>query len=532
MNRTSLKATAFLFLALLFAGQAWAQERIVESIYVTPRLGMSNYMGDLDSDFNFDEWDVDGKIPFYGGIELGYQYSPTFAIGFGIGITDLPTTAGPDLPGDVGRKIWKDELTLKYPAYLVARIQGSGMTSPYFEAGVGGAITTYDTPAGGNPQGDKGKQTFAYGPQVGLGVDFFLNKRVALTIGVQTLFAFADEYIDSDERFRAAFGDADDGGLIRDFAPFDLVSNLSFGFKTALKPGFTPVDVMGTNCPATLQVGQNGAFEAMVNANASGPLEYRWDFGDGSMGTGLMANHSFDRAGTYTTTFTASNGRSMDSESCTVTVVPLPVAAAIVSIDSNDLNSCLAETVRFTSNVRGDTPLEYMWNFGDGTTGTGANPTHVYSQPGTYNVTLTVRNNAGSDTATLTQTVEVCQVANPCAAIAELNSVYFMRNSSVLTDDARAELMENVEVLRDCACIMTRIEGFAAPGERNPQRLSEARANAVMQYYVDNGIPADRLMMEGMGSVGGTTTKKDDTSQFRRVDSIPMTTDCTEMMDM
>ncbi|CAM2064273.1 PKD domain-containing protein [Sulfidibacter corallicola] len=49
----------------------------------------------------------------------------------------------------------------------------------------------------------------------------------------------------------------------------------------------------------------------------------------------------------------------------------------------------------------------YQWNFGDGNTGSGANPSHVYSAEGTYTVTLTVTDNqnaSASDTATVTVT--------------------------------------------------------------------------------------------------------------------------------
>ncbi len=49
---------------------------------------------------------------------------------------------------------------------------------------------------------------------------------------------------------------------------------------------------------------------------------------------------------------------------------------------------------------------EYLWDFGDGTTGTGKISEHAYSTAGTYNVTLTVTDESGnSDTDTLTVTV-------------------------------------------------------------------------------------------------------------------------------
>jgi len=40
------------------------------------------------------------------------------------------------------------------------------------------------------------------------------------------------------------------------------------------------------------------------------------------------------------------------------------------------------------------------WDFGDGTTGSGANPTHTYESQGTYTVTLTVEGNDGQTTST------------------------------------------------------------------------------------------------------------------------------------
>lgn len=50
-------------------------------------------------------------------------------------------------------------------------------------------------------------------------------------------------------------------------------------------------------------------------------------------------------------------------------------------------------------------PLTYAWNFGDGSTGTGVNPTHVYTSGGTYFVTLVVNDGEMNSEPSTTEAV-------------------------------------------------------------------------------------------------------------------------------
>jgi PKD repeat protein len=83
----------------------------------------------------------------------------------------------------------------------------------------------------------------------------------------------------------------------------------------------------------------------------------------------------------------------------------LPVAAFTYSPS----DPVVGETVTFDASTSYDpngTIVNYGWDFGDGTTGTGMTVTHIYAAAGTYTVTLTVTDDEGLiNTATATVTV-------------------------------------------------------------------------------------------------------------------------------
>ena len=96
-------------------------------------------------------------------------------------------------------------------------------------------------------------------------------------------------------------------------------------------------------------------------------------------------------AGTYIITVTSSCGSYSDT--AVVVNKPLPTA----SFTSYSVGLAAAFTNTSTNGT------SYFWDFGDGTTSTDQNPTHIYSAGGIYSVSLTVTNDCGSATSGQTQ---------------------------------------------------------------------------------------------------------------------------------
>ena len=282
------------------------------------------------------------------------------------------------------------------------------------------------------------------------------------------------------------------------------------------------VEVLGVTGPDRLETDETGTFQAETNEEAKPPVLYDWNFGDNMSAEGQSTSHAFSRAGTYTVTLTASNhkGKASDTGQTTVLVVDPPVSAEVLTILADPSTPDTRTAVRFGANVRGDAPLRYAWSFGDGETDNGTAPIHTYDQPGSYTVTLDVSNDVGNDMRRVSIVVSPYE-ADYCAELADMNAVYFERNSSILTANADRVLGDNLDILQDCPNLNVRVVGLAGPFERNPQELSEDRARAVQQYYADNGVAPSRIQTQGGGRAAGGS-KKSGAEQFRRADTVPM----------
>jgi PKD repeat protein len=477
-----------LFIGL--AGPVQAQlVRPSKTLYFRAGGGYANYIGDNNETLTSGGWNVLG--------ELGYQFSHAFGLGGVYSFADYSDVIRPEA-GSGLQRIGSNSTRSSIQALLRYTFGNEGARlAPYLQAG--GSVTI----GGDHPLDEPG-----WGPLFGLGLDYALSPNVSLFLELSSAGSTPDEATDTIDRGRVG--------------SIDFLNRLNLGFQFNLKRRFKPVDVALVSGPTQLLVGEVGQFTADANIDsATPPVTYEWDFGDGSNSPLRDGAHAFAQPGTYTVRFSAENKGSADTGVHTVMVIPRPNPPEIVTITASPQTPNTQTEVAFTSNVVGDTPIAYSWTFGDGATSTAANPTHTFTTPGRYTVTLNISNANGSDQETTSLTVEQTEAAY-CAEILELNTAYFSANSSVLSAQARANLQENVNILQDCPNLNVRIQGYAAQGERNPEALSGDRARAVEEFYQQNGILPSRVLSEGLGLVSGQTSAKEGRDLYRRADTLPI----------
>ena len=506
-------STLFLFgAAILMATAVEAQVvRPSQSVYVLLRGGASGYYGDLDGNSDGDAGSAtpnvrDGfdEVGFAVGGELGYLFSDNLSLG----LAYLYQT-NPNLERDVapftsneGEYAQQAQLLFRYMPFTSTRI------APFVELG---AAAVFGNGTDNERNGSGTDDVIGYGPVLGLGLDIALSPQFSLFLAGQSTVVFPDVALDG--------GDAGAFGIQADDADFDVLTHLGGGLKFAFRPPFVRADIEGLECPSELFVGDTGSFMVMTNDDATQPVTTTWQWGDGTTGSGMTASKSYSAPGTYTVTVMTMNEGGEDTDSCLVTVLERPDPPTLAGCRATPARVGIGEQV--TINATATEADEIEVDFGDGTTASTLPARHAYSETGTYQVTITATNEYGDDTCTLTVTVGDTY----CDDITELNPVFFGYGATMLTADATSRLDENIEILRRCPDICVTINGYSDGSEPgDAMRISQARADAVMNYYVAQGIDMDRLRAVGRGVDPDANSKEDPgpgDSRARRADSIP-----------
>ena len=193
--------------------------------------------------------------------------------------------------------------------------------------------------------------------------------------------------------------------------------NSTASATTSIVVNAPPLSVAGADKSAA--IGEPLVFDGSASSDPDGRLlTWEWDFGNGDTGSGQKTTYAFSRSGTYPVRLTvrddSGTGSATGESTLSVRVNDPPVALA----GPDQLVTASAVSFDGASSFdRDDAVGTYAWDFGDGSTGMGPKPTHVYEATGRYPVRLTVTDRSGTKwnaaTDSMTVVVNTRPVADP-----------------------------------------------------------------------------------------------------------------------
>lgn len=162
--------------------------------------------------------------------------------------------------------------------------------------------------------------------------------------------------------------------------------------------GRAPLTVQFTDTSAT-------TIPFLGNVNVLVPIQsWEWDFGDGFTSQIPNPEHTYTEQGAYTVSLTVTNraGASTERKENFVRVIG-GAAAPQATFTAAPRTGVAPLTVQFTDTTQAGEGviLRRRWNFGDASpVSEEQNPSHAYTRPGTYAVTLTLDTTGGTSTTT------------------------------------------------------------------------------------------------------------------------------------
>ena len=127
------------------------------------------------------------------------------------------------------------------------------------------------------------------------------------------------------------------------------------------------------------------------------PSAWFWEFGDSNSSTDQNPSYIYKTEGNYNVTLNVSDG--FTSSEKTQTNYISVYSALTANFTGVPTSGLVPLTVQFNDTSIGNAN-SWNWTFGDGNTSAVQNPLHTYNGAGSFNVSLTVTNAAGSDTIT------------------------------------------------------------------------------------------------------------------------------------
>ena len=223
------------------------------------------------------------------------------------------------------------------------------------------------------------------------------------------------------------------------------------------------------------------------NSMASSSAVQYWSFGDGDE---VVADqpifHTFDSWGTYNITLLVDNGICADAHTEQINILsPNPVASFV-----GGGTGCAPLMVEFENNSNHG--AGYVWNFDDDHMTSEESPVHVFTRPGTYNVSLTVIGFEGQEEQVIHYgAVEVF----PSAAAAFVNSP-----TEVIIPDQPVEFVnlsddESIEFLWNfgdgqVSTVSDPIHFYTEPGIYDVTLTANNAFNCPTSYTLEHAVEA------------------------------------------
>ena len=296
----------------------------------------------------------DATVIVEGGTEP-YTYNWPFVGQSGNTATDLSAGEYVFVVSDANNCVYTDTVDITQPDEIIVTASSDTAVCP------GNGVTISASATGGS-----GNFSYAWDNGLGLGASHFVSPSVVTTYSVQV----------TDQ----SGCPANVASVTVDIAELPVADFTSAADAPCVLP--TTVDYTNTSTGAT---------------------GFEWLLGNGTVSGDENPTATYDVAGSYTITLIASSGAGCsDTTTQVVNIDDVPTADFTIE----NAQGCAPLDVNF-GNGSG-TGLEYMWDFGDGTSSTAPNPTHYYEIPGDYEVTLIVSAIGGcTDTLALGAAVSV-----------------------------------------------------------------------------------------------------------------------------
>lgn len=269
-------------------------------------------------------------------------------------------------------------------------------------------------------------------------------------------------------------------------------------------PNQPPVAV-GLADPASGPPPLDVTFSADGSYDPDGALgNIRWQFHDGSVYWGSTAYYTYQQAGTYQVTLTVWDSRNAtDTDTLTVYVgqtnqAPVAVASA------NPTSGVAPLMVNFSSAGSYDpdgTISSYAWAFGDGGTSGLPNPSHTYTNAGTYQATLTVTDNQGAtDSESVAITVSPPGCTSNC-----LRSSAIKLNYAALGN--RANVAGQVKVRTETGSVVSGATVYVTwtlPDGTSPAQSAATSSTGMARFKVRDGLGTYVLTVTNITKAGYT----------------------------